>query len=96
MVEAGEQYSQHDFLFLLLGARGHINMSKMSVNTEYELLAWLLSAWLEPHRAPTQLLFLKTLECKKEKCQLSLYFIDVRCQIYKQVVSQFDAFSGIK
>ena len=50
MVEAGQQCSQDAvffFLLLLAGAQGHTNMSKMSINAEFRLSAWLLSAEME-------------------------------------------------
>lgn len=50
MVEAGKQCSQDAVFFfhlLLAGAQGHTNMSKMSINAEFRLSAWLLSAEME-------------------------------------------------
>lgn len=40
MVEEGKQCSQDVFFLLLLGAQGHTNMSKMSVNTEDTVGCW--------------------------------------------------------
>ena len=80
MVEAGQQCSQDAvffFLLLLAGAQGHTNMSKMSINAEFRLSAWLLSAEME---STAQLL------TQKKGGNCGLYFRDAGCQISEQVV----------
>lgn len=54
------------FFLLLLGAQGHANMLKISINTEYTLAQLACQLRQSSYRATAQLLFMETLDAKEK------------------------------